>query len=192
MNTEDIFEVKCEITGKVFHIKRKDIVVETGCSGYAYGDTVTIYSVECPENTCAMYPHIICLGEKRIPSIYNPNRLTGIYTRESVEGFFKWYNGKENKMNPKIETLSDTTDLMESKDYKDRFKAEYYQLKIRLEKLHLLTTEMEAGWDKKGDRFLYLEYTPDSDYDTLKTQEDAMTEYLHALERRSVMEGIKL
>ena len=31
--------------------------------------------------------------------------------------------------------LKDTIDLMQSKDYKERFKAEYYQLKIRREKL---------------------------------------------------------
>ena len=36
----------------------------------------------------------------------------------------------------KIETLSDTIDLMCSNDYKDRFKAEYYQTKIRYDKLH--------------------------------------------------------
>ena len=36
----------------------------------------------------------------------------------------------------KIETLSDTVYLMCSKDYKDRFKAEYYQTKIRYDKLH--------------------------------------------------------
>ena len=31
--------------------------------------------------------------------------------------------------------LKDTATLMVSSDYKERFKAEYYQLKIRLEKL---------------------------------------------------------
>lgn len=31
--------------------------------------------------------------------------------------------------------LKDTIKLMESKDYKERFKAEYYQTKIRWEKL---------------------------------------------------------
>lgn len=31
--------------------------------------------------------------------------------------------------------LKDTIKLMESDDYKDRFKAEYYQVKIRKEKL---------------------------------------------------------
>lgn len=32
--------------------------------------------------------------------------------------------------------LKDTIELMNSSDYKDRFKAEYYQLKIRYTKLH--------------------------------------------------------
>ena len=32
--------------------------------------------------------------------------------------------------------LKDTIDLMTSEDYKDRFKAEYYQTKIRYDKLH--------------------------------------------------------
>ena len=34
--------------------------------------------------------------------------------------------------------LKDTIDLMISSDYKDRFKAEYYQVKIRVEKLDKL------------------------------------------------------
>ena len=33
-------------------------------------------------------------------------------------------------------TLDDTIILMSSSDYKDRFKAEYWQTKIRYEKLH--------------------------------------------------------
>lgn len=31
--------------------------------------------------------------------------------------------------------LKDTIELMQSEDYKERFKAEYYQVKIHLEKL---------------------------------------------------------
>ena len=34
--------------------------------------------------------------------------------------------------------LKDTVALMESADFKDRFKAEYYQTKIRYEKLHTM------------------------------------------------------
>lgn len=33
--------------------------------------------------------------------------------------------------------LKDTIELMNSSDYKDRFKAEYYQLKIRYTKLDI-------------------------------------------------------
>lgn len=41
--------------------------------------------------------------------------------------------------------LKDTIELMQSADYKDRFKAEYYQTKIRYEKLHSMTIKYEAG-----------------------------------------------
>lgn len=39
--------------------------------------------------------------------------------------------------------LKDTATLMVSSDYKERFKAEYYQLKIRLEKLKCMLQK----WD---------------------------------------------
>lgn len=41
--------------------------------------------------------------------------------------------------------LKDTIQLMISKDYKDRFKAEYYQTKIRLEKLYEMLVRYDAG-----------------------------------------------
>ena len=41
--------------------------------------------------------------------------------------------------------LKDTVDLMLSTDYKERFKAEYYQLKIRTKKLHSIIIKYEAG-----------------------------------------------
>ena len=37
--------------------------------------------------------------------------------------------------------LSSTTELMRSVDYKDRFRAEYYQLKIRHEKLRYMVAK---------------------------------------------------
>lgn len=40
--------------------------------------------------------------------------------------------------------LNETIKLMNSKDYKDRFRAEYYQLKIRYEKLHKMVVKYEA------------------------------------------------
>ena len=44
-----------------------------------------------------------------------------------------------------IISLEDTEDLMYSSDFKDRFKAEYYQTKIRYEKLHKMIVKYEAG-----------------------------------------------
>lgn len=41
--------------------------------------------------------------------------------------------------------LKDTAKLMESGDYKDRFKAEYYQLKIRLNGLSEMLKKYKAG-----------------------------------------------
>ena len=41
--------------------------------------------------------------------------------------------------------LKDTIKLMNSDDYKDRFKAEYYQTKIRYDKLHQMLIKNEAG-----------------------------------------------
>ena len=44
------------------------------------------------------------------------------------------YKRRLNMLNLKA-TLEDTIDLMKSSDYKERFKAEYYQVKFRYEKL---------------------------------------------------------
>ena len=41
--------------------------------------------------------------------------------------------------------LKDTIEMMNSDDYKERFKAEYYQTKIRYEKLKKFNTKIEAA-----------------------------------------------
>ena len=41
--------------------------------------------------------------------------------------------------------LKETAKQMVSNDYKERFKAEYYQTKIRYEKLKAFTTRIEAA-----------------------------------------------
>lgn len=45
----------------------------------------------------------------------------------------------------KYTELSDTIELMQSADYKDRFKAEYYQLDIRITKLEAVITRASNG-----------------------------------------------
>lgn len=41
--------------------------------------------------------------------------------------------------------LKNTVDLMLSDNYKDRFRAEYYQTKERYQRLHLMIIKYEAG-----------------------------------------------
>ena len=79
--------------------------------------------------------------------------------------------------------LSDTISMMVSKDYKERFRAEYYQLWIRCSKLQ----EMLEKWDN-GE----LPFTPTCPRSTYNMQVKAMTEYIAVLEARAVMEGVEL
>lgn len=79
--------------------------------------------------------------------------------------------------------LNDTIELMKSSDYKERFKAEYFQVKIRLNKL----IEMLNKWNN-GE----LTFTPVSTKITLELQKKAMLDYISVLETRANMEGIDL
>lgn len=77
----------------------------------------------------------------------------------------------------------DTVDSMCSANYKDRLRAEYWQTKIRYEKLHRVTIQYEAGT---------LPITPVCSLDLLKEQKSAMGAYLHALEVRAEIENVDL
>lgn len=77
--------------------------------------------------------------------------------------------------------LKDTIKLMESDNYKDRFKAEYYQIKIRKEKLQ-----------KTLDNWEYLSFVPNSPKRYLKYQLDIMAEYMQILEQRAEKDDIQL
>ena len=83
----------------------------------------------------------------------------------------------------KLLNLSDTVELMNSDDYKERFKAEYYQLKYRYQKLHFMILKYEA--DK-------LDFKPTCEMELLREQRRAMEKYLHYLELRAVREDIEL
>ena len=80
-------------------------------------------------------------------------------------------------------TLEDTIDSMKSKNYKDRFIAEYYQTKIRYEKLHNMIVKYEAKT---------LDFTPACPIDLLKSQCSHMGQYLFDLEVRAEIEHIEL
>lgn len=79
--------------------------------------------------------------------------------------------------------LKDTVDLMYSDDYQERFKAEYWQTKIRYDKLHKMIVQHEAGT---------LPFTPSCPIELLWKQERYMGLYLNALEVRAEMDSIKL
>lgn len=79
--------------------------------------------------------------------------------------------------------LKDTIRLMLSDDYKDRFKAEYYQTKVRYNKIHKMIVKHEAG---------KLDFKLDNPIDLLKDQEAIMERYLYILEIRALIEGVDL
>ena len=79
--------------------------------------------------------------------------------------------------------LKDTIPMMDNPDYKERFKAEYYQTKIRYDKLHKMCIKYEAGT---------LNFTPNCSLELLKEQKSHMGNYLRCLEIRAEIEGIEL
>lgn len=96
-----------------------------------------------------------------------------------------------------MKNLNETISLMQSDDYKKRFIAEYWQTKIRYEKLKALNTKLEADFilheeGETEENNICLDFTPDCPYELLKQQQSIMGEYLHTLELRAVIEGVDL
>lgn len=79
--------------------------------------------------------------------------------------------------------LKDTVELMNSEDYKERFKAEYLQAKIRYDKLDAMTVKYEAGT---------LNFEPKCSIELLKEQKKYMGNYIRTLKIRAEIEQIDL
>lgn len=79
--------------------------------------------------------------------------------------------------------LKDTVEMMNSNDYKERFKAEYYQLVIRYRNLESMLTKWDGG---------IINFDPTCPRSTYNMQIKAMIDYIAVLEARAVMEGIDL
>lgn len=79
--------------------------------------------------------------------------------------------------------LQDTVDLMLGTDFKDRFKAEYYQLDNRIKGLQKMLDKYKAGT---------LEFTPNCSYEVLYEQLIYMELYRVMLEERAEIENIEL
>lgn len=82
-----------------------------------------------------------------------------------------------------MKDLKDNVAMMNSENYKERFRAEYFQTKIRYEKLHAMTIKYEAGT---------LNFTPSCSLELLNEQKRHMGNYLHCLEVRAEIEKIDL
>ncbi len=79
--------------------------------------------------------------------------------------------------------LKETVKMMNSSDYKERFKAEYYQVVIRYQKLRAMLQKWDNG---------ELNFNPTCPRSTYNMQIKAMTDYIAVLEARAVMEGVEL
>lgn len=82
-----------------------------------------------------------------------------------------------------ISELKETCDLMTSSDYRERFIAEYEQLRIRIVKLENMIKDFHEG---------SLSFTPSCPVELLEDQLDAMKDYKNVLEQRASIEGISL
>ena len=79
--------------------------------------------------------------------------------------------------------LEETIELMTSNDYKDRFKAEFWQLSIRYHKLRDIISRAENN---------ILDFRPQCPLYILRIQLSEMKEYLGTLQERAEIEGIDL
>lgn len=81
--------------------------------------------------------------------------------------------------------LEDTSKLMTSEDYKERFIAEYVQVAIRLKRLDVLLRKVNNGEAPSC-------FTPTCPISLLKDQYTAMIRYCYVLLKRAEIEKIEL
>lgn len=79
--------------------------------------------------------------------------------------------------------LKDTIKMMKSSDYKERFRAEYWQVKIRREKLE----SMIEKWEKRE-----LDFLPTCPKSIYYLQLNTMQDYVNILEARAQLENVDL
>ena len=94
-----------------------------------------------------------------------------------------FFERKGINMDKRPMELNDTVEMMNSKDYKERFRAEYCQTVIR----YGLLKNMLDRWDEGR-----LNFVPKCPRSTYNMQIRAMADYIAVLEARAVMEDIDL
>jgi hypothetical protein len=77
--------------------------------------------------------------------------------------------------------LIDTVPFMASDNYNDRFKAEYMQLCIRINRLKAIVSQYD-----------HLPYQPKSSKQLLRVQLEAMRSYKAVMEHRALAEGVDI
>lgn len=82
-----------------------------------------------------------------------------------------------------FKNLGETSHLMSSEDYQERFKAEYVQLLMRTEKLENMLIKWNAG---------LLDFEPATPRNVLQLQLNYMKGYLGQLKIRAEIEGIDI
>ena len=93
---------------------------------------------------------------------------------------------KEKKEKNNME-LKETVELMNSEDYKERFVAEYHQVKIRYEKLKNFCNKIEVE-EMLGKEVI----KHDCPLELLREQQKYMGLYLSVLEKRALIENVEL
>ena len=120
---------------------------------------------------------------------------------EAVEAIIEYILATEKAKAPctaaeeaKNTAFDHTIEMMRSSDYKERFKSEYYQTKIRYDKLKKFNTRIEAAGRMSCYRLEPIPAEPKHDCppDLLREQQRVMGEYLHLLEVRAEIEHIEL
>ena len=82
-----------------------------------------------------------------------------------------------------MKSLRETADMMVSPDYKERFRAEYYQLETRYNKLKNMVDKWDAGT---------LEFVPTCPRAVYDFQLRSMKDYLGVLQIRAKIERVEL
>ena len=119
-----------------------------------------------------------------IPENENPNDAG--YIVKYSDNYVSWSPKKQfEEAYREIGTnpLMDSVILMQSNNFKDRFKAEYYQLLARMKGLNIMLKKYKAGT---------LPFIPKCSYEILMEQFSIMENYKNILESRAYIEDIEL
>lgn len=132
--------------------------------------------------------HMINISiNKRLPKHLSDYLLESLLRLANDEDFIieieKMRKKRKNRKEKGKMELSNTIEMMNSEDYKERFKAEYYQVAVRHEKLKAMLIKWDNG---------ELTFHPTCPRSIYNMQVKVMEDYMAILEARAVMEHVEL